>query len=201
MDIQLVRLNLVHRARYGEVNDETEDKNRIDLRNAAQPNKKEYFMDATTIATIASTTVTLLVPYFKSLSDGFSKKAGEELGEKTGEVAWAKTKKLYDRIKEKLSKSGESEVITSLKKSPDDGDLQAAFRIQLEKLLQNDAGFASQLDKLLKAAGTTYTTNLEGDGAIAQGDGATAVGAGGVSIGGSVSGSTIVTGDGNLIEK
>ena len=145
-------------------------------------------MDIPTLATAVWTAVLPLLPLIAS-------KGAEKLGEEAGESLWEAVKEKFD------GKPAAKESLDELLNSHEDNDLQAVFRVQLKKLLKEDDDFAKQLETLLKSAGTTYTANLEGNGAIAQGDGATAVGKGGVSIGGSVSGSTIVTGDGNLVEK
>jgi len=83
---------------------------------------------------------------------------------------------------------------------PENTAVQGAFQYHLEEMLEQDKTFLSQLEALVEKVGTIYTAHLEGSGAIAQGEGATAVGAGGVYIGGNAEGSTIVTGDGNVIE-
>lgn len=115
-------------------------------------------------------------------------KGAEELGKQAGGALWETIKKKFD------TKAAAKEALQDLLKSPNDSDLQAVFRVQLKKLLKEDAMFANNVDQLLKAAGTTYTAHLEGDGAITQGTGATALGAGGVYVGGSVNGGNIDTG-------
>jgi len=133
----------------------------------------------------------MLQPYLPILATKAAEKIGEKVPEAVGKV-WGTLQKKFD------TKAGAKEALEDLLKSPEDNDLQAAFRVQLKKLLEEDTDFAGSMDQLLKAAGTSYNARLEGDGAIAQGDGATAVGAGGVHIGGNVSGSSIITGDNNV---
>ena len=71
----------------------------------------------------------------------------------------------------------------------------------MTKLLENDAAFAQQLEKLVNQAQaqvtTTYSAHVEGGGASAQGTGAKAVGAGGIMIEGGISGSNNIVGNGN----
>jgi len=145
-------------------------------------------MDIPTLTTSAWQVIQPLLPLLAA-------KGAEELGKQAGGALWGAVKEKFD------DKPAAKETLEDLLKSPEDSDQQAAFRVQLKKLLQDDAEFASQLETLLQAASTSYTANLEGDGAIAQGDGATAVGKGGVYVGGNSEGNTIVTGNGNLIEK
>jgi len=91
------------------------------------------------------------------------------------------------------------EALEDLRRAPNDLDTQAAFRVQVKKLLAEDADFAAQLAALLREAGEHYQAALQGNGAIAQGEGATAVGSRGVFIRGDAHGNIIVTGDDNQV--
>ena len=126
-------------------------------------------MDANTIATIAGAAVSLLIPYLKSFGEGLAKKAGEEIGSKSGETAWGKTKRLYETVKAKLStKPDTAKAINALEKSPDDGDTQAAVRFQLKDIMATDESFAHELASILKEASeagadTVFHTTILGD--------------------------------------
>jgi len=143
------------------------------------------------LALLTTSIWTTLQPYVPILAT----KAAEEIGAKVpGAVG-----KVWGALQKKFnSKAAAKEALEDLLKSPEDGDLQAAFRVQLKKLLEEDGAFATDLDQLIKATGTSYNARLEGDGAIAQGDGARAVGKGGVIVDGNVSGSSIITGNNNV---
>ena len=145
-------------------------------------------MDIPTIANSVWTAIQPLLPLLAA-------KGVEKLGEEAGASLWKV-------VQEKFEKKPETKKITEkLLAEPESAKMQGTFQYHLEELLENDADFASQLETLLSTVGTTYAANLKGDGAIAQGAGAKAVGKGGVLIEGSMNGSTILTGDGNLIEK
>lgn len=102
-------------------------------------------MDAPEVAAIASTVVSLLVPYLK--------KAGEKIGEKAGEAAWNATKKLYDAVRAKFSAKPEAQkVIRALEQSPEDKDVQAAVRFHLKEMLTTDEGLRKELALLLEEA-------------------------------------------------
>lgn len=126
-------------------------------------------MDVSTIATIASTAVALLVPYLKSVSEGFAKKAGEELGEKSGELAWTRAKQLHQLVKSKFSAESSGEkAISALEKVPNDADTQAAVRFQLKDMMEVDEEFARQIATILKeadraGADTVFNTNIHGN--------------------------------------
>ncbi len=126
-------------------------------------------MDTTAIATIASATVSLLVPYLKSLGEELAKKAGEEIGAQAGKTAWGKAKQLYETIKAKFSpKLDTAKLVSALEKSPDDGDTQAAVRFQLKEMMASDESFAKELANILKEASeagadTIFQTTIMGD--------------------------------------
>ena len=90
---------------------------------------------------------------------------------------------------------------------PDSETWQNALEDSLDQVhAYQDSDIATQTQALLKllkeqGVGATYLARLEGSGAIAQGPGAMAAGRGGVAIGGDVSGSVIITGDGNEVKK
>lgn len=109
--------------------------------------------------------------------------------------------KLWQRLTRQLqARPAAREAIQALQENPADPDIQGQLRAQLRKALQEDPAFLADLTRLLKAAGGTYTANLQGDGAIAQGPGAKAVGKGGVLIEGDVNGN-LVMGDDNTIQR
>ena len=110
-------------------------------------------MDASAIATIASSTVSLLAPYLKSLGEGFAKKAGEEIGVKAGGTALSKAKQLYETVKAKFSPNPDTaKIIKALEKTPDDADVQAATRFQLKEMMVTDEALAKDLAIILKEA-------------------------------------------------
>lgn len=151
-------------------------------------------MDPISIAPIAISVWKLLQPY--------AKKVGSKLAEKAGESLPDVVDKMWDTVKVKMESKPETQNLPAdLAKAPDDEDTQGAFKYQLKKLLENDETFAKRLDELVNEAKQviSYSAEMKGDGAIAQGDNSVAVGRGGVHIGGSVSGSTIITGDKNVI--
>jgi hypothetical protein len=130
---------------------------------------KDVSMDPITISTIASASVSLIIPYLKSFGEGLAKKIGEEVGSESGKAAWSKTKHLYETVKAKLSaKPDMAKAITSLEKSPDDSDTQAALRFQLKDIMSTDEGFARELANILKEASelgtdTMFNTTILGD--------------------------------------
>ena len=134
-------------------------------------------MDANSLAALATTTYIALQPYLPVLLTKAAEKIGEEVPPGIA--------KLWNGLRERFAhKPNAEESLKDLSTSPDDPDIQAAFRVQLRKLLEEDTGFADELNRLIDQAGakTDYHAVLHGSGAIAQGIGATAIGAGGTMI-------------------
>ncbi|MBI5294611.1 MAG: hypothetical protein HY869_03980 [Chloroflexi bacterium] len=141
------------------------------------------------IPALVTTAWTMLQPYLPVIAT----KAAEGLGQTAVVKVWSTIEKRFE------AKPAAKEALTDLLKTPQDADVQGAFRSQLKKLLEEDHAFAGDLAQLLQSAGSDYKAQVIGDGAIAQGEGAIAVGKGAVHIGGNASGNTIVTGDKNSV--
>jgi hypothetical protein len=145
-------------------------------------------MDIKILADALTTTLAPALPYLVSGGTELVKKAGETLKEEGLELA----KKLWARLRPKVEeKPAAIEAAQDVAKAPEDSDAQGALRLQLRKLLEEDASLASELAKLLDAAGhrQTWTAELHGSGAIAQGQGNVVAGAGGIAAGRDVKGS------------
>jgi len=98
-------------------------------------------MDPQTISVIATTAVGVISPYLAKAGEVAAKKVGEDI---------------YQALKAHFGKKpAAQEALADLEKAPDDGDLQAALRVQLKKLLAEDEAFAAQLQHLLQEAGET----------------------------------------------
>lgn len=98
-------------------------------------------MDPQTISVIATAAIGVLSPYLA--------KAGEVAAKKVGEDIYHALKARFDK------KPAAQEALADLEKAPDDGDFQAALRVQFKKLLAEDEAFAAQLQHLLQEAGRT----------------------------------------------
>jgi len=114
-------------------------------------------------------------------------KAGESAAEKIGEDAWEKAKTLWGKLSAKIkAKPSALEAIEDIAQAPADEDAQAALRLQLKKLLAEDTGLAKELEQLISA------WQKRGNMAMAAGERS-------VAVGGDVKGSTIITGDQNVV--
>ena len=140
------------------------------------------------IGTLAASLTTGLIPLLPYLI-----KAGEKAAEETGKTVATQTlewgKSLWAKLKPKVdAKPAALEAAEDVAQSPDDQDAQASFRKQLRKLLEADPALAEEVQRWLeqgKAAGVIVSAS--GDRSLA--------------IGGNVSGSTIVTGDENEVNR
>jgi hypothetical protein len=136
--------------------------------------------------------VQLLAPFLPYLVKG-AKLAGQEaakkLGEKAGEQGFEQAKTLWEKLRPKVeAKPAALEAAQDAAAHPDDEDTLAALRLQLKKLLAEDESLAHEMTRLLEQA-------------RAAGKNVTASGSRSVAIGGNVSGSVIVTGDNNNVQR
>jgi hypothetical protein len=135
-------------------------------------------MDA--VSPLATQLVSILSPFLPKLAAG----AAGQLQEHGGELARQLWKHLEPKTK---NRPALDEAIKDVASAPKDEDSQAALRVQLRKLLQDDPTLRQELDSALQQAGATTTTTV------------TASGERSVAIGGNVTGSTLITGDRNRI--
>ncbi len=137
------------------------------------------------IAQLARDVATFLIPLLPFLS-----KAGETMAEEAGKnlvgAAWDKAKSMWARLKPKVDANPAAlAVVKRAENKPDDGRVKGALELELEEMLSGDGEFAKQIAELLEEA--------KAAGGIKQ----NVTGNRNVTIGGSVSGSTIITGDKN----
>lgn len=117
-------------------------------------------MDPTTIGVLASSVVTVLAPYLA--------KAGEEFAKEAGKTAGAKIGALYQAIKARFQdRPAAAEALADVEAMPDDGDAQAALRLQLKKQMGSEPAFADTLRQLLEEIGqdeqtATFLTQVYG---------------------------------------
>ena len=136
------------------------------------------------IGALASSVTTVLVPLLPYLL-----KAGEKAAEETGKTvagqSWEWGKSLWTKLKPKVEAKPDALVAAQdVAQTPDDKDLQAVLRVQLKKLLTEDQSLAEEVSRWLeqgKAAGINISVSGERN----------------IAIGGSITGSTIITGDQN----
>jgi len=136
--------------------------------------------------------VQFLAPFLPYLVKGLKlagQEAAKKLGEKTGEQGFEQAKALWDKLRSKMeARPAALEAAQDAAAHPDDEDSLAALRLQPRKLLAEDESLAQEMTRLLEQA-------------RASGKNVTASGDRSVAIGGDVTGSVIVTGDRNKINK
>jgi hypothetical protein len=150
-------------------------------------------MDPITISALTATAWTLIQPHLRTIATKSAEKISELVPETIGKL-WGK---VVDRFN---TKPASQEVTSDLLKNPDDSDLQASFRVQLKKAMEEDPGFAEQIKELVEKADAQTNVQVV-DGAAAVGDRAKAVGKGGILVEGNVSGDVIGAGATKKAEK
>ncbi len=138
-------------------------------------------MDPTTLATAVTA---FLVPFLSKVGQGVAEQAQQKLPDQVNRI-WDS---IVARFKGKPTAEG---CANDLKAQADDADNQAAFALQLKKLLKDDETFTAELEKLLHSAQTTTGNANTGNGALAT-HGGVASGAGGFAVGGNVGGNIVL---------
>jgi hypothetical protein len=136
------------------------------------------------VSQLTSQLVQFLAPFLPYLLKA-GEKAAEEAGKKLGADAWERAKSLWTRLRGKEKVARVAETAAAL---PDNQALREALREEIARALAEDKALAAEIARAweeIKAASVTVA----------------AVGERSVAIGGSVSGSTIITGDRNKVER
>jgi hypothetical protein len=95
-------------------------------------------MDTEALQALVTSTTNLLQPYLPIIASKITEKVGEEIP--------TLIKNLWEVIRKHFSrKPSAQESLVDLLKNPNDSDLQAAFRVQLRKLLEEDNEFAKTI--------------------------------------------------------
>ncbi len=136
-----------------------------------------------TLAPMATQVVSILAPFLPQLI-----KTGQALAEGVADQAdkhkASVAEALWGRLFPKLSGAPATEAaVKDAAQHPTDPDYQAALRVQLRKILTEDPGLAQELRSVLQSSERSGSVDV------------TAAGERSVAVGGSVQGSTIITGD------
>lgn len=107
--------------------------------------------------TIAASAVAILTPFLKKGAERFAEEIGKsveesggEAGKRVGEIVVDKTKKLFDKLKQKLSGNEEATMnLKLLEKNPENEAYSQNFQKVLARELDNDRNFAQEVDGLV----------------------------------------------------
>ena len=122
---------------------------------------------------LAHSLTTYLIPFLPYLVKAGEGAAGETGKKLTGE-AWDVAKALWAKLWPKVeAKPAALEAAKDAAASSDDPDLQAALRVQLNKLLTEDQTLAAEVEQLLAKTKTAGGSHVSADrGSVAYGDNA-----------------------------
>jgi len=94
------------------------------------------------IATLATSAVAALSPYLAE--------AGKEIAKDTGTAAFGKIGALYDYLKRRFQGHSSAEgALDDLKANPSDEDTQAALRVQMKKVMNDDPDSVKTIRQIL----------------------------------------------------
>ncbi len=115
------------------------------------------------------TLTALLAPHLPTLMK-LGGKAAESAASKVGADTWETVKKIWAKLSPRIeAKESAKEAAIDVANNPDDEDLQAALRVQLKKLLDQDKELEDAIAKILAdtppevIAGVQITQNVTGN--------------------------------------
>lgn len=121
-----------------------------------------------------------LLPALLSIGSRVAQETVEAVGEDTVGLG----RRIWDKLRGKVeSKPAATEAVNDVAEHPDDEDYQAALRVQLRKLLEEDPQLATELRQLWEEGEASGAVNVT----------VTASGAGAVAIGRDAHGTNITT--------
>ena len=139
------------------------------------------------IATLAKDVTRFLPPFLPYLLKA-GEKTAEEAGKELGGDAWECARGLWHRLRPQIeAKPTAREAVTNAAAAPQDGDAQAALRLQLRKLLAEDEDLAREIGRQWAAAQAAGVT------IIASGERSVAAQ--------NITGSAVVTGNRNTVQS
>lgn len=143
-------------------------------------------MDPAAISVFVAQTLPVLEPYLPLIAAKAAEKIGGELPAAVGRLWMALSKKFNP-------KPAAKEALIDLLKTPDNPDVQAAFRVQLKKALEDDEVFCKQFSRLLGEArlDVSYHAEIKGDGVVVQGNNNVTAEPGAVIVQGDVQGDVV----------
>ncbi len=108
-------------------------------------------MDINLVAANVTAFLAPFMPYLVKAGQKVGARAAEEIGERFGTAAWQKAQALWEQLRPRVEeKPAAAEMARDLASSPEDEDAQAAFRLQLRKILAEDKALAADLLRLLE---------------------------------------------------
>ncbi len=97
------------------------------------------------------TALTALLAPFLPILMKLGSKAAEAAAQKSGEDGWNKAKAIWEKLHPKVeAKEAAKEAATDVALNPNDEDLQAALRVQLKKLLDQDEALTKAIAQLMQ---------------------------------------------------
>ncbi len=123
-------------------------------------------MEITTLTAFISP----FLPFLLKLGGKALEKSTESASGKFGEAAFAKAQAVWGKLEPKVeAKEAAKEAAIDLANNPDDQDLQAALRVQLKKLLEQDEELFREIEQILAedtpdgTSGTQIVQNVTGN--------------------------------------
>jgi hypothetical protein len=95
--------------------------------------------------------ITPFLPFLLKLGGKAVEKATERASGKFGEAAWSKAQAVWEKLSPKVEgKEAAKEAAVDVANHPEDEDSQAALRVQLKKLLEQDEELVKAIAQILQ---------------------------------------------------
>ena len=145
--------------------------------------------------------ITPFLPFLLKLGQGATEAVAESVASKFGEAAWQKAQAVWIVLSPKVNaRETAKEAVADVANNPEDEDYQAALRVQLKKLLANDAALAHQLAKILREDSSKNTPTTKIIQNVSGNQNQTIGQISGGQVFGNVTGSVIISGSGNSVK-
>ncbi len=140
------------------------------------------------LSILVTTVVAFLAPFLPYVTKA-GEKAAEEAGKKFGAAAWNQAKALWGKLWPKVEdRPAAQDAVENVANNPEDEHAREALRLQVKKVLAEDAGLAQEIAGMVQAGAQA--------GVIAM-----ALGERSVALGGDIVGSTVNISTGDKGEK
>ena len=143
--------------------------------------------------------LTPFLPFLLKLGKEATETAANSASNKFGEAAWQKAQVVWTALRPKIKARDNLEAVIDVAHNPEDEDYQAAFRVQLKKLLANDTALAEQLTKILQSDSLKNTPTTQIAQTVTGNQNQTIGQVSGGQFFGNVTGSVVISGSGNSV--
>lgn len=103
-------------------------------------------MDTSALAAFLSP----FLPFLLKIGKQSTEKTAEVVSTKLSTIAWQKAQAIWNKLRPKIvAKEAAKEAVEDVARNPNDEDMQASFRLQLKKLLEQDETLKREIIEIM----------------------------------------------------